>query len=580
MRLLVSIARRLLALVATGLLLGLSLLPLSCLLLAYPAINPQESVLAETVSESRGVLRRTLRRLFALASAVIVLIVLLAGSVELATRLPLPEKGQFSVLATAFLSGFDAALGKTPVGALKSQPLASLLPPVMVQHWPVVVLFMYAGDLIVLGFLGKIPLSYNVRNIVVRWKVTSLTVVAFVLVVALIVSMLGFVKGMNDLTENTGIPGNVFVLAEGATDETFSSLGYGDVDNVERAVAELDPQDRTLKKPVRVKTMTRDGKPIAMASKETYYVLNQPIPGTTPPKRRFVQVRSVEDRDIAVAVHNADLKPGGQWFTRVGVDDRSRIQCVLGEGVAATLGADQGKPELEPGDTFSLGDMEWVVTGVMRSEGTTFGSEIWVQRFGRIYEPFGKRAYTTLVMRVEDETADSARALAYHLSRRYTQQKLKAFSEPDYYAELTKTNNMFLVCIAVLAGIMAVGGVFGMMTTMFASIAQRKRDIGVLRLLGFKRWQILVSFMLESLTVAVVGGAVGVFVGWARCDGQSATSTLSGGGGGGGKNFAVTIDIDVQIVCAGMLLTLVMGRLGGLVPALSAMRMKILDSLR
>ena len=71
---------------------------------------------------------------------------------------------------------------------------------------------------------------------------------------------------------------------------------------------------------------------------------------------------------------------------------------------------------------------------------------------------------------------------------------MKAFSEPDYYAELTKTNkSMFLYVIIILAVIMSIGGVFGMMTTMFASINQRIRDIGVLRLLGFKRWQLLVS---------------------------------------------------------------------------------------
>jgi putative ABC transport system permease protein len=128
---------------------------------------------------------------------------------------------------------------------------------------------------------------------------------------------------------------------------------------------------------------------------------------------------------------------------------------------------------------------------------------------------------------------------------------------------------------------MAIGGVFGMMTTMFASIAQRIRDIGVLRLLGFKRWQVTVSFLLESLTVALIGGALGCFVAWLFADGKSSVSTLSSGGGGpGGKSFALTIDVDAQVVAMGLLFTMVMGRLGGLVPALSAMRVKILDSLR
>ena len=128
---------------------------------------------------------------------------------------------------------------------------------------------------------------------------------------------------------------------------------------------------------------------------------------------------------------------------------------------------------------------------------------------------------------------------------------------------------------------MAIGGVFGMMTTMFASIAQRIRDIGVLRLLGFKRWQVTVSFLLESLVIAVIGGAAGVLLAYLLADGKSSVSTLSSGGGGpGGKSVALTLNVDSQVAAVAMLFTLAMGRLGGLVPALSAMRLKILDSLR
>jgi putative ABC transport system permease protein len=146
---------------------------------------------------------------------------------------------------------------------------------------------------------------------------------------------------------------------------------------------------------------------------------------------------------------------------------------------------------------------------------------------------------------------------------------------------LTKTNNDFLAVIVVVAVVMAIGGVFGMMTTMFASIAQRIRDIGVLRLLGFKRWQVMVSFLLESLTVALLGGAIGCLLIRLFVNGAGSTSTLSGGGGGpGGKTVAITLDVNFEVVTMGMLFALAMGRIGGLVPALSAMRMKILDSLR
>src|SRR5262249_31216313 len=151
---------------------------------------------------------------------------------------------------------------------------------------------------------------------------------------------------------------------------------------------------------------------------------------------------------------------------------RSYVECVLGEGAAGVLGVDAGKPRLVPGDTFQLGDLDWVVVGVMKAEGTTFGSEVWVQNVDVVTKTFGKKGtYTTMVVRTDRDTIDASRALAYHLQYRYTVAKFKAFAEPEYYAELTKTNDQFLTWIVTVAVIMAVGGVFGVMNTMFASIA-------------------------------------------------------------------------------------------------------------
>jgi putative ABC transport system permease protein len=593
-RALYRLIRRVLSLLGTAVVLGVSLLPLSALLLAFPALVPQESVLTDAVSNRRSWLRRTLTRVFAVVAGLTVLLALLAVSVEAVTRLPLPERGSFAVISRKVMPApadfmgrtekeREEALAKFPPDVRKflSTPLHEKLPPAMVEHWPFVVLAMYVFDLLILLTIGKVPLAYNLRNVRVRWKTNLMTALAFMAVIGLLVFLLAFVNGMNNLTEKTGVPGNVFVMSDGSTDELFSNLGYEEVSNVERVVVDLDEKGRPLPAPVRVRTMEVDGQKVALASRETYYAINQPVPNSNPPRRRFVQLRSIEDPLIAAEVHNVELYPGGRWFGSSGVDNQSRIECVLGEGVAGVLGEDFGKKRLAPGDTFELGEMEWVVTGVMKTEGTTFGSEIWVKRFSRIYKPFGKEKYTTLVMRTDQDTLAAARAMAWHLNNRYTQEKLKAYAEPDYYAELTKTNNFFLTAVVIVAVVMAIGGVFGMMTTMFASIAQRIRDIGVLRLLGFKRWQVTVSFLLESLAVAAAGGLLGCFLAWLLADGKSSVSTLSAGGGGpGGKSFALTIDVDAQVMAMGMLFTLVMGRLGGLVPALSAMRMNVLDSLR
>jgi len=603
-----STAKRVFTAVGTVFVLGLSLLPLSALLLAFPAFDSQESVLTDAVSERQSWLRRTLRRIAALALGLTVFLGLLAVSVEIVSRLPLAERGSFAVVARTFLPAPEFLLGPEPqrkevlakmpseTRAFWTTPLYAKLPPAMVQHWPFVILGVYFLDLGVLLLIGNVPLAYNLRNVRVRWKTNAMTGISFTAVVALLVFLLAFVNGMNQLTESSGVPGNVFCLSDGATDEIFSNLGYGDLDNVERAAVDeeqlFDAADKPLVSddgktlwraiaPLKIKQVERNGKLVALASKETYYSINMPVPNTDPPRRRFVQLRTHDDAEIAAAVHNIRLYPGGRWFTQAGVDDRRRIECVLGDGIAATLGPDVGKARLTVGDEFSLGEMTWVVVGVMNSEGTTFGSEIWAPRINLIYKPFGKEKYTTLVLRTEADTREASKVFANWLTQKYTQQKLRAFSEPDYYAELTKTNNTFLIAIIIVCVVMAIGGVFGMMTTMFASIAQRIKDIGVLRLLGFKRWQVMVSFLLESLAIAILGGAMGVFLAWLIADGRQSTSTLSGGGGGpGGKSVALKITVDSQVAAMGMLFTLVMGRLGGLVPALSAMRMKILDSLR
>jgi ABC-type antimicrobial peptide transport system permease subunit len=113
---------------------------------------------------------------------------------------------------------------------------------------------------------------------------------------------------------------------------------------------------------------------------------------------------------------------------------------------------------------------------------------------------------------------------------------------------------------------------------MFAAISQRIKDIGVLRILGFASWQILVSFLLESLVIALVGGLLGCALGY-LANGWSASSIV-GSGQGGGKSVVLKLVVDANTLATGMLLTLVMGGLGGLLPALSAMRLKPLDSLR
>ena len=432
---------------------------------------------------------------------------------------------------------------------------------------------------ILLALVGKVPLGYNIRNLFVRWRITVLTALAFALVVSLLIVMLAFVNGMNKITESSGQPGNVMILSDGATDELFSNLSYSDMGNIDQqpGVAKME-RERDAKK-----------QSVPQCSREVYIVVNQPIASEVgrSNRRRFVQVRGIDDAVVSGAVHGLELFPGGKWFSAAGVQEISgqaksdekgqAIQAVLGEGVARVLGSDHGKDSLEIGDVFELGPRQWIVTGIMKSSGSTFSSEVWAKR--SLAGPlFGKEQLTCVVARTAN--AEAAQKLADDLSNNFKVTAVRAEPETVYYSKLAETNKQFLVAIIAIAFFMALGGICGVMNTMFAAITQRTKDIGILRILGFAKWQILVSFFLETLFIAMIGGLIGCAVGYCF-NGFSATSTVSSGPGSGGKTVVLKLLIDANTIAFGILFTLVMGALGGLVPSLlSAMRMRPLESLR
>src|SRR5262245_9390795 len=207
--------------------------------------------------------------------------------------------------------------------------------PFRLSPWSLAPLAVGVSLVVLLALLGKVPVRYNIRNLQVRWLTTLLTGLAFFAVIALLTVMLSFVNGMYKLTLGSGQPGNVMVLAEGSTDESFSNVQIADAGEIELlpGIARND-QDRPL------------------VSRETYVVVNQPVQVRQPgrPRGRFTQVRGVEDADLAGHVHGLTLHEGGQWFTREGVRSvgpgQEAIQAVIGEGIARELGRDRKSEQL------------------------------------------------------------------------------------------------------------------------------------------------------------------------------------------------------------------------------------------
>ena len=440
--------------------------------------------------------------------------------------------------------------------------------------------FAFMALMLLFVYVARIPIGYNIRNLIVRYRTTLLTAVAFTMVIGVLTFMMGFINGLKKLTKSSGNPENVIVLSQGATDEGISNLPFENMGDIaqQEGVARLNDEP--------------------LCSREVYLVVSLPIaePQPNSPSRRLLQMRGLYDPRSSAKVHGFELLQGGSWFSEAGVRpsvDPSRqpqVEVVLGEGIARGLGLDRSEatrrkaknPEsLEVGDTIQLDTRELLVTGIMKTEGTTFDSEVWAKQ-SVIGPLLGKSNYTTLVLRAKSK--EDAQKLEDFFSGKdptnaFEKSQVNAMTETNYFKSLSQTNLQLLVGTVVVAAVMAFGGVMGVMNTMFAAISQRVRDIGMLRLLGFSRWRILVSFLLESLLIALLGGLFGCLIGY-LFNGYKVTSIVSSGNGPAGKAVVFRIVVDWGVLGIGLMLSMMMGFFGGLIPALSAMRFKPLESLR
>jgi putative ABC transport system permease protein len=455
-----------------------------------------------------------------------------------------------------------------PLAAIESTPLA-------ISPWALTPLAAGVAIILLLAVLGKVPLRYNVRNLSVRWHTTLMTALAFTLVITLLTVMLAFVNGMFRLTQGSGQPGNVMILSEGSTDEAFSNLGYSDIGDIELAPGVL-----------------RDDAGRPLASRETYVVINQPVQVRYPgrPKGRFTQIRGLDDAALSGTVHGLSLEAGGTWFSREGVQSLGQgqaeaIQCVVGEGLASELGRDRlpeqlaaakNKERLEVGDTFSLGGRTWIAVGIIRYSGSTFDSEVWAKR-DIVGKMFGKPSYTSLVLRTAGP-AEAAR-LKEFFNNEFSKAAVQAYLETEYFASLAETNKQFLYSIIIVTVIMSIGGIFGVANTMFAAVSQRLKDIGVLRILGFSRLHVQASFLLESLVIALAGGALGCALG-CLAHGWQAASVVGRNEPGSNKFVVLEMVVTGDTIAIGLTLALAIGLFGGIVPSIRAMLIRPLESLR
>ena len=384
-----------------------------------------------------------------------------------------------------------------------------------------------------------IPLSYNVRNVRNRWQVTLLAISGIALVVAVFTVLMSMSEGFAIALRATGRPGNAMIVQRGSASELTSWI----------------PQDQKNLIMVRDEVARgADGQPLA--SPEVVIVTMKPKKDGEPTNItvRGVVPRAFQVRDGIQIVKGQNFTPG-------------LYQVIVGEKIAARA---QG---LDIGQKVKLQKREWEVVGIFTSQGCAFESEIW--GVADVMGPEFGRSGGTNAMSVRLKDGTDAAALDRWIKSN-PQMQLQAVPERKYYDDQAGPLASILRKLATfVAFIMGIGAVFGAMNTMYAVVAARTREIGTLRALGFSRRAILFSFVVEAATLALVGGAIGCLLalpmnGYSTGTGQ--TQSFS--------EIAFAFRITPAIMVTGLVFALVMGIVGGLLPAFRAARLPITSALR
>ncbi|HEY9380480.1 MAG TPA: FtsX-like permease family protein [Burkholderiales bacterium] len=384
-----------------------------------------------------------------------------------------------------------------------------------------------------------IPVSYSLHNLWARKLTTMLTAGGMALVVFVFAAVLMLDAGLRAALVATGQPDNVIVTRRSAGTEVQSSIERNQASIIESSAnIALGPGGRSL------------------VSKETVVLI-------TLPKRGTGVLTNITTRGIGGA--GLALRPQVQIINgrmlRFGT-----AEIVVGRSVAERFdGAGLGQ-------RLRFGGREWIVVGVFDAGGSAFDSEVWGDT-EQLMQTFRRQAYSSVVARLVD-------AGAY--------ERLKAELEKDprlpvdvkrertFYEEQSKTMSTFISYLGVtLSVIFSIGAMIGAMITMYAAVANRTAEIGTLRALGFRRRGILGAFLLESLALGLVGWVIGIVL--ASFMQLVHISTMNWQSF---SELAFSFALTPGIVAKTLIFALVMGFVGGVLPALRASRLRIVDALR
>lgn len=225
------------------------------------------------------------------------------------------------------------------------------------------------------------------------------------------------------------------------------------------------------------------------------------------------------------------------------------------------------------GNRLKFGAREWLIVGLFEAEGTGFSSEIWGD-VEQMMPAFGRPVFSSLIMRLKNRDDYSSFKTKVEGDRRTNY--LEVSREKEYYAKQSRVMAIFIRVMGIaVTVIFSFGAMIGAMITMYAAVANRTVEIGTLRAIGFRRRSIMSAFLIESIFISLVGAAIGLFS--ASFLQLFVISTLNFGSF---TELAFSFSLSPSVIYSTAIFALVMGIVGGFLPALRAARLNIVNALR
>lgn len=381
-----------------------------------------------------------------------------------------------------------------------------------------------------------LPLYYNWRNLLRRKMSASLTFIVVAVLVLVLSVLLSFVAGIRASLASTGSSRNIIVLKPGATAESTSLLMQEDTNKLVQTpgiAANLISRELCVQT-----TLPRTAAGGGLAN---------------------VAVRGVTAE--AFAVHSELRVIDGRMI------EQGKQELMVGKA------AYDRYANLKLGDEIALGragNRIFKVVGKFDAGKGALESEVWAP-LTVLQSAYIRPFVSSAVLRM-DHTADLEQAVAYINGPAV---ELEAKKETDYYHELSSKTREIVVLTTVLVSIMGIGAAFAVANTMFAAVDGRRREIAMLRTMGFTKPAIVFSFLVESMLICglacIAGLLMSLTINGSRQDFLSDTTWTV---------LAYELTITPRIFLTALITALGVGLLGALAPALKAARTQILDALR